>query len=92
MHTGAKNGLRAKAQKLLEKLPPPLIQFLKFGMVGAVNTILSYLITNTCYYALHLHEQISNFVSFLITVLVSFLLNSRFLLRQEESQIGRAHV
>ena len=86
MHTGAKNGLRAKAQKLLEKLPPPLIQFLKFGMVGAVNTILSYLITNTCYYALHLHEQISNFVSFLITVLGSFLLNSRFVFRQEESR------
>lgn len=86
MHNGPKSGLHANLQKQLEKIPPSLIQFLKFGMVGAVNTILSYLITNTCYYALHLHEQISNLISFLITVLVSFLLNSRFVFRQEENR------
>lgn len=85
MQNGTKNRLCAKIQKRLEKLPPSLIQFLKFGMVGAVNTILSYLITNVSYYALHLHEQISNLISFVITVLVSFLLNSRFVFRQEES-------
>lgn len=55
-----------------------LIQFIKFGMVGACNTVLSYLITNAGYYALHLHEQICNLISFVITVLVSYLLNSRF--------------
>ncbi len=68
-----------------KKLPPPIIQFLKFGMVGALNTILSYLITNVCYYLFHMHEQISNLISFLITVFVSYLLNSRFVFRQEDS-------
>ena len=63
-----------------------LTQFIKFGMVGVVNTVLSYLITNGSYYILHLHEQISNLISFLITVLISYLLNSRFVFRQEEGQ------
>lgn len=55
-----------------------LIQFIKFGIVGACNTVLGYLITNAGYYVLHLHEQICNLISFLITVLISYLLNSRF--------------
>ena len=63
-----------------------VIQFLKFGMVGAVNTALSYLITNLCYYGFHFHEQICNFISFLITVLISYLLNSRFVFRQQEGE------
>ncbi len=71
-------------QRLLQKLPPPLVQFLKFGMVGAINTVLSYIITNGCYYGFRLHEQISNLISFLITVLISYLLNSRFVFRQQE--------
>lgn len=61
-----------------------LVQFLKFGMVGAVNTVLAYLITNLCYYGLHLHEQVSNLISFLITVLISYLLNSRYVFRGQE--------
>lgn len=63
---------------------PALIQFIRFGMVGAVNTVLSYLITNGCYYLLQLHEQLSNLISFLITVLISYLLNSRFVFREQE--------
>ncbi|MCM1112339.1 MAG: GtrA family protein [Muribaculum sp.] len=61
-----------------------LFQFVKFGAVGAVNTLLSYLITNVGYYGLHLHEQLSNLISFLITVFVSYLLNSRFVFRVKE--------
>lgn len=56
-------------------------------MVGVINTLLSYLITNGCYYILHLHEQVSNLISFLITVLVSYLLNSRFVFQQEEESL-----
>lgn len=78
------NRLGRIRQHLVQKLPPPLVQFLKFGMVGAINTVLSYLITNGCYYVFCLHEQISNLISFLVTVLISYLLNSRFVFRQEE--------
>ncbi|MCI9189430.1 MAG: GtrA family protein [Lachnospiraceae bacterium] len=73
-----------RIERIFQKLPPSLRQFLKFGMVGAVNTVLSYLITNACYYGFHLHEQICNLISFVITVLISYLLNSRFVFRQQD--------
>lgn len=70
--------------KQLDKLPQSWVQFLKFGMVGVVNTVVSYGINNGCYYAFGLHEQISNFISFVITVLISYLLNSHFVFQQED--------
>ena len=73
-----------RIERIFQKLPPSLRQFLKFGMVGAVNTVLSNLITNACYYGFHLHEQICNLISFVITVLISYLLNSRFVFRQQD--------
>lgn len=63
-----------------------LIQFIKFGIVGGINTVLSYLITNVCYYGFHLHEQICNLISFVITVFISYLLNSRFVFREKEEE------
>ena len=54
--------------QMIREAFPAILQFIKFGMVGAVNTVLSYLITNGCYYLLRLHEQLSNLISFLITV------------------------
>lgn len=69
-------------RKLLGKLPESLVQFLKFGIVGAINTVLSYGINNGCYYAFHMHEQVSNFIAFVITVFVSFVLNSRFVFQE----------
>ena len=55
-----------------------IIQFIQFGIIGVINTVLSYLITNGCYYALGLHEQISNIIAFVITVPISFMLNGKF--------------
>ena len=56
-----------------EEIKESILQFMKFGTVGAINTVLSYVITNTSYYLLHLHEQISNIIAFVITVFISFL-------------------
>lgn len=68
-----------------EKLKnPALLQFIKFGIIGGINTLLTYLISNVGYYAFHLHEQICNLISFFITVLISYLLNSRFVFKPEE--------
>lgn len=65
--------------KIKEKLKKDgIIQFIKFGMVGALNTILSYLINNGCYYFLHLHEQICNIIAFIITVTISYFLNNKY--------------
>lgn len=60
------------------------MQFMKFGVVGAINTILSYLITNVGFYVVGLHEQVSNIIAFVITVFISFLLNSKFVFKQDE--------
>ncbi len=63
-----------------------IIQFVKFGMVGAVNTVLSYIITNGCYYIIHLHEQISNIIAFVITVFISFILNGKFVFKEQSEK------
>ena len=68
------------------KLKKLIIQFVKFGIIGVLNTVLSYLITNGCYYALNLHEQISNIIAFAITVPISFMLNREFTFKKEQAK------
>lgn len=62
-----------------------LWQFVKFGMVGALNTILSYAIYNFCYYVLNSGVHIANLVGFIITVFIAYLLQSRFVFKQDDS-------
>lgn len=69
-----------------EKIKNIVIQFIKFGIVGAINTVLSYIITNTCYYVLHLHAQISNIIAFIITVYISFMLNGKFVFNKDSEK------
>lgn len=69
-----------------ENLKKGIIQFIKFGTVGAINTVLSYAITNGAYYLLHLHEQISNIIAFVITVFISFMLNGRFVFTENKEE------
>ena len=66
-----------------KKIKETIIQFIKFGIVGGLNTILSYGITNACYYAFHLHEQVSNLIAFVITVFISFILNGKFVFKND---------
>lgn len=70
----------------MNKFKTLIIQFIKFGTVGAVNTILSYSITNMCYYILHIHAQISNIIAFLITVFISFVLNGKFVFNENKEK------
>ena len=69
-----------------ENLKKGIIQFIKFGTVGAINTVLSYAITNGAYYLLHLHEQISNIIAFVITVFISFMLNGKFVFTENKEE------
>lgn len=59
-----------------------LLQFIKFGLVGGLNTGISYCITNACYYLFGLNKDFSNFVAWVITVFISLLLNRRFVFAQ----------
>lgn len=69
-----------------EKLIEFLKQFLKFGIIGFINTVISYLITNGGYYLLGLHEQIANIIAFIITVFISFILNGKFVFNEEKEE------
>ena len=69
-----------------EQIKNLIIQFIKFGTVGTINTVLSYAITNGAYYLLHLHEQISNIIAFVITVFISFMLNGRFVFTENKEE------
>lgn len=60
-----------------------LIEFIKFGIVGVINTFTSYIIVNCCFYIFHIHIQISNIIAFIISVFVSFLLNSAFVFKKK---------
>ena len=68
------------------KIKELFIQFFKFGIVGAINTILSYVITNGCYYLLSLNEQFSNIIAFVITVFISFMLNGKFVFNNKQNE------
>ncbi len=70
-----------------------LLQFVKFGLIGVSNTVISYLIYLVT--LLFLQSQglfpkidylIGNVLSFLLSVLWSFFWNRRFVFRPEEGQ------
>lgn len=58
-------------------------QFIKFGIVGVINTFTSYAVVNFCYYFLNLHLQLANIIAFIISVFVSFTLNSKFVFKNK---------
>lgn len=61
-------------------------QFLKFGIVGGINTIISYLLTNLFYYVFSLNEQLCNLLVFIITVYISFYLNGKYVFKSDEKE------
>ncbi len=54
------------------------IQFIKFGLIGGLNTVIGWCIVNGCVYLLHWDKQVGNLISNIITIFISFMLNSRF--------------
>lgn len=68
-------------------------QFIKFGLVGALNTVLNYIITETGYFFLRnpledetLALQIAQTTAFVITVFISFLINNAVVFKKEEGE------
>lgn len=74
-------------KSIFEKLPKTFIQFIKFGIVGVINTFTSYVIVNTAHYVFNIHIQISNIIAFLISVLGSFVLNSVFVFKNKNETL-----
>lgn len=69
-----------------EKIKNTIKQFIKFGIVGGINTVLSYIITNLGYYVFNLHEQMANIIAFVITVFISFILNNVFVFKENKQE------
>lgn len=59
-------------------------QFIKFGLVGAFNTVVSYTIYSLCYHLFNFNAQISNVFAFIISVFSAFLLQSLFVFNNSE--------
>lgn len=66
-----------------------LWQFIKFGMVGVCNTVVSYTVYSVCYYVFHTSVHIGNIMGFIISVFSAFLLQSRFVFKESEEKEHR---
>ncbi|MCR5545686.1 MAG: GtrA family protein [Lachnospiraceae bacterium] len=67
------------------------MQFVKFGIIGVINTVLSYLINVFVLLVLAPYNVewdfvAGNMVAFIITVFISFLLNGHFVFKKEEGE------
>lgn len=54
-----------------------IVQFVKFGMVGVSNTLITY-VTYVLFIMMGIHYLIANFISFVISVLNSFYWNNKY--------------
>ena len=71
---------------IMKQLQALFIQFVKFGMVGAINTILT-LVIQWVFLALGFHYLVGSIVSFVITVIIAYVLNNIFSFRHENEDI-----
>lgn len=75
-----------------------LVQFVKFGLVGVSNTLISYLVENGCYYwalsSLAEGPRViwANVLAFVISVTNSYYWNNRFVFRGGERLRLREHL
>jgi len=62
-----------------------LIQFIKFGIVGLSNTIISYIIY-VCLVYLGIHYIAASITAFIISVANSFFWNNKYVFKKKENQ------
>ena len=60
-------------------------QFVKFGMVGAVNAIINYVVYMLCI-RVGLHYVIANILSFVLSIFSAYLLQSRFVFAEDRKR------
>ena len=64
-------------------------QFVKFGIVGASNTLIAYVIYSICVY-IGIHYLIANFIGFIINVLNAYYWSDRFVFKKGEGEVRSA--
>ncbi len=60
-----------------------LVQFVKFGIVGVSNTLISLLVYQLCLHGLHLHYQLANVLAFVVSVTNAYYWNSRYVFKSQ---------
>lgn len=65
-----------------------IVQFIKFGLVGVMNTLVSQLIYMICVY-LGLHYIAANVIAFAISVLNAYFWQTKFVFKEEEGKEKR---
>lgn len=80
---GAKVGGLVQKLREMENSPKisALLQFIRFGIVGASNTLIALAVYWLCFYGLHLHYQLANLASFVVSVTNAYYWNNRFVFR-----------
>ena len=68
-----------------------LLQFIKFGIVGVSNTLISLAVYWLCFYSLHLHYQLSNLIAFVISVTNAYYWNSRYVFQKGKRRTLHEH-
>lgn len=78
----------------LEKHPKwgSLIQFVKFGIVGVSNTLISLGVYWVCFYLLHIHYQLSNLIAFIISVTNAYYWNSKYVFKSGVKRTVKEHI
>ena len=64
-----------------EGLKSTIMQFIKFGIVGVSNTLISLGVYYVCVNVFHLHHQLANFLGFVVGVVNSSFWNSRYVFK-----------
>lgn len=59
--------------------------FIKYALVGGLNTVIHWLTFAVVYYALHFDQMISNFSGFCVAVTFSFFVNAIWTFRSEHT-------
>lgn len=62
-----------------------LWQFIKFGLVGVSNTVVSYVTYSLCYHVFHTNVHVANIVGFIISVLNAYIWQSKFVFKESEA-------
>ena len=63
----------------------PLMQFIKFGVVGLSNTLIGYVVYSMCIW-LGMHYLLANLLGFLISVLNAFYWSNRFVFKKGQDE------
>ncbi len=66
-----------------------IVQFIKFGIVGLSNTMVSYLVYMLCYFVLKTNVHIANLFGFIVSVLNAYLWQNIFVFKQEAGKEKR---